>query len=59
MNKTPSMATCSRCRLKFFTPLTLVSDPVEAENYLRDKFIAHECKRENGKVYPIRERMAG
>ena len=56
-NRSPSMAMCAHCHLKFFSPQGIVSGPVEAENYLRNKFIVHECKPRN--VYPIQERMAG
>jgi hypothetical protein len=42
--KTPSLATCELCHLKFFTPSELKNNIVEAEMYLREKFEWHECK---------------
>jgi len=42
--KTPSLAMCEKCHLKFFTPRELNKDPVKAEAVLRLKFEAHECK---------------
>jgi hypothetical protein len=42
--KTPTLAMCERCHLKFFTPRELTNKPVEAEMYLREKFQWHECK---------------
>jgi len=45
MRKTASMATCERCHLKFFTPLELIREPVEAENNLRDKFLSFALSR--------------
>ena len=43
MNRTPSLGTCERCHLKFFTPLDLIRDPLEAEHNLRGKFASHTC----------------
>ena len=40
----PSMATCTRCHLKFFAPLELLRDAEQAERQLRDKFVRHECR---------------
>jgi len=42
--KTPSMAMCWNCKLKFFTPRTRANTPAEAERYLWDRFINHECQ---------------
>ncbi len=39
------------CRLKFFTPRELAR-PAQAEKYLQQKFISHECK---DRVQPMRE----
>ena len=36
--KTPALATCELCHLKFFTPSELKHKPVDAEMYLREKF---------------------
>jgi len=44
MLRTPRLATCAGCHLKFFTPLELLSRPVEAEEHLRDKFAGHTCR---------------
>jgi hypothetical protein len=41
--KTPLLATCELCHLKFFTPRE-TTKPDEAETYLREKFQWHECK---------------
>jgi hypothetical protein len=43
VNKTPSMASCTKCRRKFFTPNTYYNDPIGAEQYLRTKFDLHDC----------------
>jgi len=44
MHKTPSLATCERCHIKFFTPLELIGRPLEAEDHLREKYANHTCK---------------
>ena len=44
IHETASLATCGRCHLKFFTPLELIREPLEAENNLRDKFASHKCR---------------
>jgi hypothetical protein len=41
VNKTPSMASCTKCRRKFFTPNSYYNDPIE--QYLRTKFDLHDC----------------
>jgi hypothetical protein len=41
--KTPSLAMCDACHLKFFAPRDLMNKPVDAEMYLREKFTWHEC----------------
>jgi hypothetical protein len=46
LGETPAMASCAKCRLKFFTPSELLKKPREATDYLRGKFAAHPCKRE-------------
>jgi hypothetical protein len=46
LGKTPAMASCAKCRLKFFTPSELLKKPREATDYLRGKFAAHPCKWE-------------
>jgi hypothetical protein len=42
--KTPSLAMCQRCKIKFFTPRELSDRPTEAEEYLWSRFRAHDCK---------------
>jgi hypothetical protein len=44
--KTPLVAACEGCQLKFFVPMTLARDPVGAEEYLRQKYAEHYCRRE-------------
>jgi len=44
MLKTPRLATCERCHIKFFTPLELMGKPLEAEDHLRGKFADHTCR---------------
>jgi hypothetical protein len=41
----PSMAMCTRCHIKFFTPLELLGETIQAEENLRDKFVRHTCVR--------------
>ncbi|MGA2005042.1 MAG: hypothetical protein ABSG70_16775 [Terriglobales bacterium] len=43
MGKTPSMATCARCHIKFFTPLDLLKSPQKAVENLLDQFGRHKC----------------
>ena len=47
MGKTPFLATCERCHLKFFTPTQLSRKPVEAEQNLRERFDIHKCRPED------------
>jgi hypothetical protein len=44
--KTPSLAGCAKCHLKFFTPQELMRQPEAAAQYLREKFALHTCKGE-------------
>jgi len=44
VHKTPILASCEFCHIKFFTPLELTGKPREAEEHLRDKFASHTCK---------------
>ena len=44
MQKTPSLATCEGCHVKFFTPLDLMGESRKAEEHLLDKFASHKCK---------------
>jgi hypothetical protein len=45
MGRTPSLATCEQCHLKFFVPLELIKDPEKAELGLRQKYADHKCKK--------------
>jgi len=45
VGKTPSFASCEGCQLKFFIPMALVNDPVGAEDHLRGKYAAHDCRK--------------
>jgi hypothetical protein len=47
VNKTPSLASCSICQRKFFTPNSYYNDRVGAEMYLQEKFDHHECHPES------------
>jgi len=50
VDKVPSMASCTKCQRKFFTPgSTFRGDRVGAEEYLRDKFVQHQCPKEPAK----------
>jgi hypothetical protein len=46
VGRTPSLAGCAKCRLKFFTPQRLMKQPEAAAQYLREKFTKHTCKWE-------------
>jgi hypothetical protein len=49
VNKTPSLASCTKCERKFFTPNSYNSDRMGAEQYLLTKFDLHDCRDEQGK----------
>jgi hypothetical protein len=51
-NGVPSLASCAKCQYKFFTPPDMCRDRANAEQYLRDKFTAHECREEPPKKRP-------
>jgi hypothetical protein len=53
--KTPSLAMCQRCEIKFFTPRELSSDPIKAEAFLWNRFSDHKCKVRD---FPVRTRSA-
>jgi len=44
MNEVPILASCTNCKLKFFTPNTYYDDHIGAGEYLRGKFDEHECE---------------
>jgi hypothetical protein len=52
--KTPAMAMCDQCYLKFFTPEELTYTPQEAEVYLLEKFKWHKCGKVGLKTKPHR-----
>ena len=41
--ETPKLATCGRCQIKFFAPKQMSRQPISAEEYLWQKYLAHEC----------------
>jgi hypothetical protein len=44
VDKVPSMASCTKCHRKFFTPRwTFPHDPRGAELYLMERFMQHRC----------------
>ena len=49
--KTPSLAMCQRCKIKFFTPRELSDDPIKAEAFLWGRFNVHKCKVQD---FPVR-----
>ena len=55
IGKTPFLATCKRCHLKFFTPRELGRKLVEAEQNLRNRFEIHKCRPDDvGEVASLR-----
>ena len=48
VNKTPSLASCTKCHRKFFTPNSYYNDADGAERYLHDKFDLHDCLEKQG-----------
>ena len=44
--KVPTLASCTKCERKFFTPTSYSRDSVGAEEYLLSKFDRHECAEE-------------
>jgi hypothetical protein len=50
VNKVPSLAACSKCQLKFFTPYSYFNDRSGAEQYLHEKFDLHRCDDEHLKL---------
>ena len=56
--RTPILAMCRRCQLKFFTLHILSLDPIGAEQYLWGKYQAHDCKVAEFPSQPWRSRRA-
>jgi hypothetical protein len=46
VDKTPSLADCAKCHLKFFTPQQLMKQPQAAAEFLREKLARNTCKGE-------------
>src|SRR5271169_3063172 len=46
VGKTPSLAGCAKCQMKFFTPQILMRQPQAAAEYLRERFARHTCEGE-------------
>lgn len=46
VNKVPTLAGCTNCQVKFFTPQSYARDSVGAEEHLRLKFSEHKCQEE-------------
>jgi hypothetical protein len=44
VGKTPSLAGCAKCHLKFLTFQPLMKQPEAAAQYLREKFARHTCR---------------
>jgi hypothetical protein len=44
--KTPVLAKCEKCEIKFFTPRELTNLPVQADEHLWQRFYSHECSYE-------------
>jgi hypothetical protein len=42
--KTPSLAMCKSCEIKFFTPRRFTNEPDEAEAFLWGRFVDHRCR---------------
>jgi hypothetical protein len=43
-SRTPLLAECERCHLKFITPERMLrDDPQDVEHYLREKHRYHDC----------------
>lgn len=56
--RTPILAMCRRCQLKFFTLHILSLDPIGAEQYLWGKYQAHDCKVAGFPSQPWQSRRA-
>jgi len=49
-DKTPVLAGCEHCRVKFFAPSEKMKDIESAEKYLREKYLLHDCERAQWKL---------
>ena len=52
LGKTPSLAMCRKCEIKFFTPQELMNDARGAEVYLWRRFMSHRCSVDKGHTIP-------
>jgi hypothetical protein len=50
--KVPTMASCTKCQHKFFTPAQFAGDAVIGERYLTHKFDLHRCPEDEGSLWP-------
>ena len=50
VRKVPSLASCSLCQSKFFTPTSYYHNPIEAERYLQDKLDLNRCTIESATI---------
>jgi hypothetical protein len=59
MGRTPFLASCKACHLKFFTPLELSGKTAEAQEYLQERFNNHKCRPEDvGNVISMPHRFS-
>lgn len=42
--KTPTLAKCAGCQLKFFTLSKFIKDPLKAEAFLWNRYAGHLCR---------------
>jgi hypothetical protein len=54
VGKTPSLAGCAKCHLKFFTLGELMKHPEAALDYLQEKFSHHYCRSEDAEKLRMR-----
>jgi hypothetical protein len=55
--KTPLLAGCQRCGLKFITPRSMLKEyPEVIEGFLRDKYELHECLPSSAEEWAQRRR---
>ena len=58
--RTPTLAVCRKCDVKFITPRELLDVPEEAGSYLANKFDSHRCplRPERDREDDLRVRIA-
>ena len=57
VGQVPSMAMCTRCKLKFFVPNDFLRDADGAKEFLVDRFLAHKCKIPSPLEMPSRDTL--